>query len=393
MRVCVALVLGLALVGCGGSKEPVPASSGASGSCSWSLAPAALYASGQSLSDLAAGDWNEDGWPDLAGVDSYANELLVYLNQGDGSFAPPVGYALEDGPVSLATGDFDGDGHADIVEANTRAQTLGILRGTGDGTFAAPVSQAVPQILILGDVAVGDFDRDGYPDVALTMDGSTLAVLLNDGSGQLDPAKTYMSSSAPHRIAVGDFDGDRNPDLAVACYGGDAVDVFFNIGHGAFSPPRSYAASAGGDWVVAGDVNGDGRLDLAVANWNADTAGVFINQGNNGTFAPQVAYDTGNTPTPPMGYLPSGPGSVALGDLDGDGALDMATGDSNNDTLSIFLNTGGGQFGARIEYATDRDPQALLAIDVNRDGLADLAYLSYVPGNTLHVSLSNCQKR
>ncbi len=86
---------------------------------------------------------------------------------------------------------------------------------------------------------------------------------------------------------------------------------------------------------------GDGHVDLVVANTNSDNVGVFLNQGD-GSFASQVMYDTGNMPLSSGSYVPSGPGSVAARDFNGDGHVDIATANIYILTIGVFLNLGNG---------------------------------------------------
>src|SRR5262249_29497411 len=153
-------------------------------------------------------------------------------------------------------------------------------------------------------------------------------------------------------VAVGDFNGDGIPDLAVANYGsydhpGGTVNILLGAGDGTFQAAHSYATGAGADFVAVGDFNGDGIPDLAVANLGSDpalqgTVSVLLGNGD-GTF--QAAHS----------YAASfGPRSMAVGDFNGDGHLDLALAGYDyrgNSGLSIFLGNGDGTFQAGHSYA------------------------------------------
>ena len=121
-------------------------------------------------------------------------------------------------PYSVAVGDFKGDGRLDLVLPNDTSASLyvAVLLGNGDGTFQTP-----PGILRAGtgpiSVAVGDFNGDGKPDLAVANRVSTdVSVLLGNGDGTFQSPYTYITGERPSSVAVGDFDRDGRPDLAVA---------------------------------------------------------------------------------------------------------------------------------------------------------------------------------
>jgi hypothetical protein len=155
------------------------------------FAPQASYAAGTGTVSVAVGDFNSDGAPDIAAVNSVDNTLSVFFNQGDGAFAPQVTYLNTiDGFVSETAGgpcanvvaaDFDGDGHDDVaVVCSSQGQNgmLIVRTGNGDGTFRAPVTY--PIVGDPGAPMVADFNGDGFPDVAVTISYDKMGVFLSD---------------------------------------------------------------------------------------------------------------------------------------------------------------------------------------------------------------------
>src|SRR5439155_1221392 len=137
----------------------------------------------------------------------------------------------------------------------------------------------------------------------------------------------------PNAVAVGDLNGDRLPDLVTASTDGTSnnVSVLLNRGHGHFDSARTYRVGLFALSVAIGDLNGDGRLDIATANLS-DSLSVLINRGD-GNFERLVSYSAG-----------SGPRGIAVGDLNGDGNPDLATADTNStpsgdqvDGISVLL--------------------------------------------------------
>lgn len=114
--------------------------------------------------------------------------------------------------------------------------------------------------------------------------------------------------------------------------------------------------------VAVGDFNGDGALDLAVANEDAASVSILLGTGT-GSFGPKIDF----------GFSGIGPFSVAVGDFDGDGKLDLAVANVINNSVSILLGTGMGTFGGRTDIGTGTNPTSVAVGDFNGDGELDLA--------------------
>src|SRR3989441_5867008 len=127
-------------------------------------------------------------------------------------------------------------------------------------------------------VAVGDFNGDGKPDLAVANAGSdTVSVLLGNGDGTFQAARTVAAGSSPISVAVADFNGDGKPDLAVANYGSNTVSVLLGNGDGTFQTAQNFGASGSPAFVAVGDFNSDGMQDLALPNYGSTTVSVRIN--------------------------------------------------------------------------------------------------------------------
>src|ERR1017187_1123243 len=138
-------------------------------------------------------------------------------------------------------------------------------------------------------VALGDFNGDGKPDLAVTTnDTNTVSILFGNGDGTFRPAVNYPLGRSPGSIAIGDFNHDGNPDLAIVDGSGlDVVYILLGTREGTFQLAGTYGVGYYPSCVVAADFNGDGNLDLAVADsgYHHDGQGVSIILGNgDGTF-------------------------------------------------------------------------------------------------------------
>lgn len=199
--------------------------------------------------------------------------------------------------------------------------------------FSAPTS--FPTGENSAHVAVGDFNKDGKQDLVVAnsyFSAHDVSLLLGDGTGGFAPAKHFAVGPKPVFVVVGDFNGDQNLDFATANSDRPlppvlgTVTVRLGDGKGDFAPPINSPTGAVPSTLATGDFNKDGRLDLAVGN-----AGyAVINEG------PFIVYPggvsillgdgTGGFTQSTSDFGQSSAVSIAAADVNGDGNLDLAVG-------------------------------------------------------------------
>ncbi|HEX4418160.1 MAG TPA: Ig-like domain-containing protein [Kofleriaceae bacterium] len=371
-----------------------------------------LATGGTGARGLAIADFNGDGYPDVAAINSTSNSVGVLFGNGAGGFVLAATYGTGANPVAVAAGDFDGDGHPDLViaiaaggltvlhgsatgaftpslplaitggvTAITAADLDGdgvldlaigavnlvqLWHGTGTGSFTklgVPLALATPTAL-----AVGDFDHDGVADLAVTT-SVTVLVLHGTGGGLFGAPLTLATQAANRSIAVADLDGDGALDLAVAHDVG-SVAVWFGSATGGFGAPINLPVGGVPLVVAAGDFDGDGHPDLAAVT--AGFATVFHGAGRTFTAGPSIA--TGATSA-------TGVVAAVAANLNGDPAQDLLISNSIASSLGVLL---GGQTGLTgghaLSLALNATASSTVSADFNGDGLADLAVVD--PGTS-----------
>jgi hypothetical protein len=285
------------------------------------------------------------------------------------------------------------------------------LLGNGDGTLQAGQISSYGGFFGFGtSTAEGDFNGDGIPDLAVThpclssifgaCGQGLVSVMLGIGNGTFQPPEEYSSGGLPgfgQGVAVGDFNGDGKLDLAATNYlaadgcnplgcGASSVGIMQGNGDGTFLAPPVYSSGGYQPWSVAiGDVNGDGNPDLVVgnlcqsqSNCNNGAIGILLGRGD-GTYQATKVYNSG-------GYYPS---SVAVGDFNGDGKLDLAVANdcqssSNcNGVVAILLGNGDGTFQPAQTFASGGFVASSITVgDVNGDGKLDVLVTSLCSSNS-----------
>lgn len=336
------------------------------------------YATGNNPLYVAVGDLNGDGLPDLATSDNSGGDVTSLLNKGAGAFQKKGSYAISGSPGlgQLFLGPFLGTGHLDaavftstfptvfdflpgggdgsfgstsptkltpaqnssqvdggpltsdgrygLVVADSSAKTIDVWVATGNGTFGTEPS-LVTSPYAATDVAIGDVNGDGIPDVVAGDNG--LDCFLGNGNGTFQAAKHSLKGSAVHRIALADFNGDGHLDVGYADgTGSPRVGVFLGAGDCTFSAPLSTQPTAAStDFLSAADLDSDGRPDL-VASANSTTGfSIYLGNGDGTLAAPQTTTVESRT--------------VTLADLNGDRNPDLAVAGGTQNKALVYLST------------------------------------------------------
>jgi VCBS repeat protein len=290
-----------------------------------------------------------------------------------GGFVKKGPFLVGNFPEAVAIGDFNSDGNPDLAIAVGGTETITLLLGDGHGNFLPDRSFRVgapPSSL-----AVADFNHDGNLDIA-TANGAdpsqvgSVSVLLGNGDGTFRPTTNYQAGLQPIAVVVADLNHDGAADIIVAdsyeFQGGNRISVMLGRGDGGFRRPVGYSSDVKPVALVAGDFNHDGNTDIAAVNYLGASLSIFLGNGD-GTFQKQVSYPLVDRPV-----------AVATADLDGDGNLDIVVGIIDPDFgfggLSVLLGRPDGTFRPRKLYgfALGLNFFSVALGDLDGDGRPDL---------------------
>ncbi|RJP29339.1 MAG: hypothetical protein C4527_11110 [Candidatus Omnitrophota bacterium] len=327
---------------------------------------------------LAVGDVDGDGDLDLM-AGNFTTQNSVILNDGNGNFE---GNERFFGPANARTNsivlcDVDGDGDLDAALGNASLQNV-VYLNDGKGNFNAGNRSFGTAIDFTFAIAFGDVDNDGDPDVVVGNGFQQNAVYLNDGRGNFTAGVRNFGSGRDYTQAIelADVDGDGSLDIVVGNSNGQPNAIYYNDGDGNFTASAQYFGTGSDDTLAlaSGDVDGDGDVDLVTGNQYQQNV-VYLNDGR-GNFTESIPFG----PSGDCTY------SLALGDVDGDGDLDLAVGNKGQKNY-LYLNDGQGYFVPIQIFGTGNDEtEAVLFVDVDGDGDLDLAVGNYTAQNVVYIN-------
>ncbi len=399
------------------------------------FAPPVQVNPGFAVNDVTVGDFNEDGKPDLAiAIANAGAPVVIMLGNGDGTFQPGTPQSVAGVVWEVSTGKFTATGHVDLLMRFEDG--VYVARGLGDGTFLpGELIWQEPDTIIaitppghiangLSDLAVGDFNHDGNLDIAIDSFGSRVDILLGTGTGAFVPAPipTYLTTAnqtgfGGGMIEAADLRGSGNIDLVMSTgYAATGVIMYGN-GDGTFETPVIYPLPEYDDAVVAvADFNRDGKPDI-----------VFGSEGGSSSQDPNfitvMLNKQGGFDPPPSQFVVTSPADqaqaenpigIALGDLSGDGKLDLVVtlwgGNfgpiidgripnpphvnpntqqvTTQGSIAVLLGNGDGSFAEPHYYLVGTRPLAAKIVDLTGDGKKDIAVANVIT-NTISLLKGN----
>lgn len=292
-------------------------------------------------------------------------------------------FATGTGPWGLSVADLNADGRMDIATANYTSNTVSVLLGSGFGAFTLSNTYAAGANPV--SMAIADVNADAQPDlVVANWSGVDVSEFLATGGGAFAAATTAtptLTITRPISALLGNLNGDASPDLFVVSWSASASAALPGSPSGIFGATTAVPTQPSAYDAALGDLNGDGKLDVVIANHAFGPPGT--------TLSVRLGDGAGSFTSAPDVTVGSQPSAVALGDVNGDGLLDAVCANELSNTISILAGDGAGGFSSRLDVATGNAPFDVAIGDVNGDGRADIVAVNSTDG-TVSVYPSNC---
>ena len=303
---------------------------------------------------IALGDLDGDNDLDAVTIAAYSH-IEVWFNNGNSYFSGPDIYANNSSFYDVALNDLDEDGDLDIIAIPFTSDILMTLKNNGAGIFT--IWQNINSGVSSYRSHLADLNGDGRDDLFLTNTNTTQKIYLNNGNGFNTTPITFVASNASD-VALADYDNDGDIDAMLSDRYFSENQLWLNDGNANFSYSATYAMDEYYSGVAAGDLDNDGDTDFILYGMDIPRE-IWLNDGTGhftlGVLMPNnLDYDK----------------SVKLADYDNDGLLDLIIGIYGG--LKVFKNLGNLNFS--LCYSTGGSSHDIDVGDLNGDGLLDIYY-------------------
>ena len=315
-----------------------------------------------------AGDINDDDYSDLVVITEAAEDIRVFLNDGEGGYSDFTVFDMPESsnPSTNEGADFNRDGKIDIAIGSIQNDNVSVFMGDDTAIFNPEIGYNADNGI--RGITVLDVNGDGWDDIATAnRSSSTYSILINDGTGSFNaPITSDAGISNETSIAAVDLNNDGIQDLAIGGFGSNNVVTMLNDGQGNFTSTNTTTIS-GSPWMLtAGDVNGDGNVDIISVNSSSGDVSILLGDGA-GNLSLFNEYPVGNFSL-----------AIDVGDIDGDGDLDFISSNFGSNDFTLYENNGNGVFSNPITYDAVQAGSCAILHDRNNDGALDITLIDEI---------------
>lgn len=349
---------------------------------------------GKAPGSVEIADLNNDKFPDLIVSSEQDNGVTILLNNGKGQFEPAKGSPFPEGYIvnDIAIGDFNNDGNPDLGFANHEKKFLTVLLGNGKADFSPAPQSPFPVDVIphVHGIAAGDFNKDGRLDLVTDSWGNNqIEILFGDSiNGFKTPGRFFKVGKMPYqRLRAADLNLDGNMDIVTTNLEGNDATILLGDGKGNLNESKSSPFPCGNAPfnLAIGDVNADGKPDLAIINSPASAGGSNI--GINGLTI-LLGDGAGKFLMTKGSPYQSGkiPNRVAIGDVNGDGINDIVSSDNGSNKIYLFTMNKNGTVLSESAIIVGNHPKGVAIADLNGDGKGDIVVCNNKDNNISIIS-------
>jgi FG-GAP-like repeat len=326
-------------------------------------APVAVPGLSTQLIGLVFDDLNGDQIPDLITTLTFTSEVAVALGNGDGTFGTINTFDSSSVGLALYTADFDDDNQRDVLLQSAAGSEAVVLFGNGDGSLQSPTTVVLPGAT--SGLAVGDFNKDQNDDFLAGI-GQTAVFVPSNGDGTFGAVQTVSFPAPVVSVKAVDFNGDTNPDVLVGMSNAQSsVGVALGNGNGTFGSVTTFPGEGSCRSIDGADLNSDTRLDIVQGGAFGTT--VFMQDSQGGIDQTSLTLVAGRRAT-----------DVVSGDFNEDGHIDLAATNDLDRLVTIYIGDGSGGFSAGTDFGTLSLAVTMAVGDLDGDNHLDLAFGSAI---------------
>ncbi len=346
-------------------------------------APFLSLISGLEPGQIELGDFNADGHLDFAVLNTGGASVGVRLGLGGGLFSQQQTIALGATPNAMVIADLDGDGRDDLAVTTVNGEDFVLRTFTALPNGKLVDAQTIPLHRNSLWIDAGDLNGDGRIDLVTAHSGGpgdgTLGIFLAEAGGGYLPRQDVHNLLQARTLTLADFNNDGVLDIITGHIAGAAPKVHLGVGDGTFLPYITTGSPYALERIAVADLNGNGILDI-VGSLPGTSNFVVTGRGNGDGTLQSFGVST---------FSAAGLRNAVVGDLNGNGILDIVSTHENANVVGIKLGTGNATFGTSHLVAAAGGPRFVALGDLDGDGDLDLV-VSCRTEHQVRVYLNQC---